>query len=63
MTTLYDFLEGKCRQYAIPTENVLGHCETPNGRQQGKRCPSLEMTSIRELITLRLRIRGVGGAR
>ncbi|WP_050727048.1 N-acetylmuramoyl-L-alanine amidase [Vulgatibacter incomptus] len=52
--TLYDFLEGKCRQYSIPPERILGHCETESGRREGKACPSLDMETTRKIIRSRL---------
>lgn len=52
--TLYDFLEGKCRQYSIPPDRILGHCETESGRRQGKTCPSLDMDFTRRMIRFRL---------
>ena len=56
LATLFDFLEGKCRQYGIPAERILGHCETPSGRRQGKRCPSLDMEEVRRIVAMRLQI-------
>lgn len=60
LVTLYDFLEGKCRQYGIPVDRVLGHCETASGHRQGKSCPSLPMDQVRD--TVRARLQRFGGA-
>ncbi len=38
------------RQFGIPTAGILGHCETPQGKAQGKTCPNLDMTEIRGLV-------------
>lgn len=35
------------RIFKIKKENVLGHCETESGLAQGKTCPNLDMTEIR----------------
>lgn len=44
----------------IPVENVLGHCETPNGKSQGKTCPDITMFDFRlELAEIQSGIRTI----
>lgn len=44
-------------RYGIPVDNVLGHCETESGKEQGKTCPNFDMPWFRESI-IRERIGG-----
>lgn len=34
--------------YRIPSEKILGHCETDGGKKQGKSCPNLSMQKLRD---------------
>lgn len=52
--TLYAVLAALCRRYDIPPERVLGHCETPSGKSQGKTCPELPMGEVRARLRRRL---------
>ncbi len=37
--------------YSIPSQNILGHYETKNGKDQGKTCPNLDMDLVRLRLT------------
>lgn len=37
-------------KYDIPLENVLGHCETKSGCDEGKTCPNMDMNEFRRRI-------------
>jgi N-acetylmuramoyl-L-alanine amidase len=45
-------LAGLCRlmgeQFKFPMNHVLGHCETPSGKKQGKTCPNFDMKKFRK---------------
>ncbi|WP_373047172.1 N-acetylmuramoyl-L-alanine amidase [Vulgatibacter sp.] len=56
LATLYAFLASKVRQHGIPVERIRGHCETDNGRRQGKKCPSLPMDQVRAAVRARLEL-------
>lgn len=43
-----------CKIYNILPENVLGHCETPSGKAQGKTCPNFVVGNVRYFLTSRL---------
>jgi hypothetical protein len=40
--------EELCRRYHLPSDAVLGHCETASGKAQGKTCPNFNMPWFRE---------------
>lgn len=42
-----------CLRFGIPSRNVLGHCETKSGQEQGKTCPNLSMNPIRAKLMMR----------
>lgn len=47
----FDSLKELCREmcikFHIPSENVLGHCETESGKEQKKSCPNFDVSAIR----------------
>lgn len=59
LETLHQWLTGKALAYRIPVERILGHCETDNGRRQGKTCPSLPMDQVRAEVRRRLAAGGI----
>jgi len=50
LQTLVSLLREKTKQYQIPVQHILGHCELPNVE---KSCPGdyLDMVSIRQAVT------------
>jgi len=38
------------KQFSIPIEKVLGHCETESGINEGKTCPQLDMDKFRKRL-------------
>lgn len=36
-----------CTAFGISAERVLGHCETEDGKRQGKTCPNIDMEEFR----------------
>jgi len=40
--------------YKLNVDSILGHCETVSGRNQGKTCPNLNMSTFRENVKLLL---------
>lgn len=36
-----------CTVYKISAENVLGHCETKSGKEEGKTCPNFDVEPLR----------------
>lgn len=47
LDSLKSLLADLCRKYSIPTQNILGHRETENGKSQGKTCPNFDVEPIR----------------
>ncbi len=39
-----------CQIFSIPVTRIMGHCETPSGKEQGKTCPNLDMVAFRTLV-------------
>lgn len=62
MESLYGFLTAKCREWDIKPERILGHCETPSGKRQGKACPELPMDEVRAEVRRRLAADDAAGA-
>lgn len=50
MHSLLYITEELCRRFSLPVDAVIGHCETPKGKEQGKTCPNLSMPWFRELM-------------
>ncbi len=48
IASLFMLLRALMRQFNVPVENVLGHCETESGKREGKICPCLDMNLIRK---------------
>lgn len=61
METLYAFLIDRCTKYSIPVEHILGHCETAQGKRDGKTCPELETELVRQEVRRRMAPRSDGG--
>lgn len=51
LDALKEWCLAKMKQYNIPVQNVLGHYETPNGKQGGKTCPDINMVEFRAELT------------
>lgn len=47
MDTLKELCQELCMKFGIPAENVIGHCETDSGKEQGKTCPNFDVGRIR----------------
>ena len=47
---LLNLLEDLMRLYGLGPEAVLGHYETPSGREQGKTCPNMDMDLLRQTL-------------
>jgi len=37
-------------RYGIGVDDVMGHCETASGKEQGKTCPNINMDAFREWL-------------
>jgi len=47
------------KQYGLSVDDVLGHCECPTGKEQGKTCPNLSMPKFRFIITTFIRLQKI----
>lgn len=47
LATLLTHVKALMAKFKIPAANVIGHCETKNGKDQGKTCPDLDMDWLR----------------
>lgn len=54
MYSLKGLLQELCRKFGIPSDNVLGHCETDSGKAQGKTCPDFDVSAIRMYLKGRI---------
>ncbi len=50
LLSLVQLLRGLSRQFGIPAQNILGHCETESGKKEGKTCPNTNMSEIRAWV-------------
>lgn len=48
--SLHRLLSDLTRIYQIPADNIIGHCETVSGREQGKTCPNLDMKKTDRIL-------------
>jgi len=44
---LKELLTDLCKQYGLGADSVLGHCETEQGKAQGKTCPDFNVADLR----------------
>jgi len=54
MVSMYSLCMKLMKKYNIPVESILGHCETP--KSGGKTCPDLDMKSVRQTLTLLIKV-------
>ena len=50
--TLRQLLFYLCSSYNLERSDILGHCETPTGKAQGKTCPNIKMQNYRIRLKL-----------
>ena len=54
LDALKDLCLDLCRKYDVQPDNVLGHCETRSGQDEGKTCPNFDVAPIRTWLKTRL---------
>jgi len=43
-----------CKKYKLDQRQVIGHCETKSGKEQGKTCPDFQVASLRIWLSGRI---------
>ena len=45
-----------CKRFSVSVTHVMGHCETPSGKEQGKTCPNFDMDHFRLMVAGELEV-------